>query len=154
MKKTNAVRTLDKMNVDYSLVEYNAGNDVSAAAVAERIGIPLGQIYKTLVVRGDKTGIIIASVPGDRELDLKALAKVSGNKKIEMVALEEIKPLTGYVRGAVSPFGMKKVYKYYLDRSILQYEKIYVSAGAWGLQIFLPSESLIETTKAFVANIC
>ncbi len=153
MKKTNAVRILDKMKIDYTLVEYYTGNDVSALAVAKQIGVLPGHVFKTLVVRGEKTGVLIASIPGDRELDLKALARISGNKKIEMVALNDIKPLTGYIRGAVSPFGIKNKYPYYLDRRVLDQEKIYISAGIRGVQINLSSSSVIENTGALIEEI-
>ena len=116
MKKTNAARMLESSGVSFELWNYEVDpNDVSAKAVAGKIGIPPERIFKTLVARGDKTGVMLACVPGDSELDLKALASVSGNKKVEMVHMKEVLPLTGYIRGGVSPLGTKKVYPVYID---------------------------------------
>ena len=155
MAKTNAARILDRLKISYRLLEYSADeNDLSAASAAKQLGLPAEQIFKTLVADGDKTGIIVASVPGDNELDLKALARLSGNKKIELVPLKELQHLTGYVRGAVSPLGMKKNNPYYLDQHAGNYPFIIISAGIRGLQISLAPEDLIEATKAVTGFLC
>ncbi len=155
MAKTNAARILDRLNLSYRLLEYSADeNDLSASSAAKQLGLPAEQIFKTLVANGDKTGIIVASVPGDNELDLKALARQSGNKKTELVPLKQLQHLTGYVRGAVSPLGMKKDYPYYLDQHALNYPFIVISAGIRGLQISLSPEDLIKATKAVTGFFC
>ncbi len=155
MAKTNAARILDRLNLSYRLLEYSADeNDLSASSAAKQLGLPAEQIFKTLVADGDKTGIIIVSVPGDNELDLKALARQSGNKKIELVPLKKLQHLTGYVRGAVSPLGMKKDYPYYLDQHVLNYPFIVISAGIRGLQISLSPEDLIKATSAVTGFFC
>ena len=118
MKKTNTARFLDRLNIPYQLIEYEVdASDLSAENVAKKINLPLEQVFKTLVARGDKTGVIIACIPGGAELDLKAIAEVSGNKKVEMVSVKEIQSLTGYIRGGVSPIGTKKHYPVYLLKS-------------------------------------
>ena len=153
--KTNAARILDRLNLSYRLLEYSADdNDLSAASAAKKLELPAEQIFKTLVAHGDKTGIIVASVPGDNELDLKALARLSGNKKIELVPLKELQHLTGYVRGAVSPLGIKKDYPYYLDQHARNYPFIIISAGIRGLQISLAPEDLIKATNAVTGPLC
>ncbi len=136
MKKTNAARILERMNIDYRLSEFAVDeSDLSAQNAADKLGLPVEQVFKTLVARGDKTGVVIASIPGNGELNLKALAKLSGNKKVELVPLKEIQQITGYIRGAVSPLGMKNSYPFYLDRDAFNHELITVSAGIRGIQI-------------------
>ena len=116
--KTNAARILDGLGVSYELKEYPVDlDDLSAVHVAEMVGMPIEKVFKTLVARGDKTGVLMACIPGDGELDLKELAAVSGNKRVEMVHLNEVLGLTGYVRGGCSPLGAKKAYPVYLDAS-------------------------------------
>lgn len=154
MKKTNAARILDRNKIEYTLGEYEVDeNDLSAPNVAKKIGMPLEQVFKTLVVRGNKQGILMACIPGGDELDLKALAQVSGNKKAEMVHLKEVNGLTGYIRGGVSPLGAKKDYPVYIDSSILDWDKIAVSAGVRGCQLMLAPQDLIKATKATAAVI-
>lgn len=154
MKKTNAARILDRNKIEYTLGEYEVDeNDLSAPNVAKKIGMPLEQVFKTLVVRGDKQGILMACIPGGDELYLKALAQVSGNKKAEMVHLKEVNGLTGYIRGGVSPLGAKKDYPVYIDSSILDWDKIAVSAGVRGCQLMLAPQDLIKATKATAAVI-
>ena len=116
--------------------------------MAQNVGLPIEQVYKTLVARGDKTGVIIACIPGNHQLHLKGLASLSGNKKVEVVSLKEVQPLTGYIRGGVSPIGMKKHYPVFIDSAIKSHEKIAVSAGLRGLQLFLSPIDLISVTKA------
>lgn len=147
--KTNAARILDQSKISYDLKEYIVDeSDLSAVAVAHKVGLPIEQVYKTLVTRGDKTGVIVACIQGDHELHLKGLATLSGNKKVEVVSLKEVQPLTGYLRGGVSPIGMKKNYPVFIDSDIKNHEKIAVSAGLRGLQLFLSPIDLISVTKA------
>ncbi|MDQ7092994.1 Cys-tRNA(Pro) deacylase [Desulfosporosinus sp. PR] len=154
MRKTNAARILDQMKLSYELKEYPVDeSDLSAVSVAQKVGLPIEQIYKTIVVRGDKTGVLVACIQGDQELYLKGLAALSGNKKVEVVPLKEVQPLTGYIRGGVSPLGMKKSYPTYIDSAVSRQEKVSVSAGLRGLQIFLCPADLISATNARVGEI-
>ena len=141
--KTNALRIIEKLGISYETREYPVDeNDLSATHVADDIGLPWGQVFKTLVVRGDKTGVLLACIPSDRELDLKELARVSGNKKTDLVPLKEVQTLTGYIRGGVSPVGTKKRYPVFLDESALDWPIISVSAGARGCQMLLDPADL------------
>jgi len=154
MKKTNAARILDKINLSYQLKEFTVDkNDMSAENAAEQLGVPLSQVFKTLVTRGDKIGIIVACIPGGSELDLKSLAKLSGNKKVEMVPVKELPKLTGYEKGAVSPLGMKKNYPVYLDDSAYNYSSILVSAGMHGVQLSLAPQDLVKALHANTGEI-
>lgn len=153
-KKTNAARILDEMKISYQLIEYAVDEEhLDAVHVAESVGMPANQVFKTLVVRGDKNGIMFAVIPGDGELDLKALAKVSGNKRAELVPLKEVLPLTGYIRGGCSPLGAKKAYPVYMDSSSNQWKQIAISAGQRGMQIFATPGDLQQATKATVAQL-
>ena len=152
IKKTNASRILDNMKISYRLLEYEVDeNNLDAVHVANTVGMPSSQVFKTLCVNGDKTGVVFACIPGDHELDLKALAKISGNKRAELVALKEVLPLTGYIRGGVSPLGAKKAYPVFLDATASEWNEISISAGQRGLQIILAPSALQTATKAKVA---
>lgn len=154
MKKTNAVRYLDKLKIAYELREYMVDEtDLSAENVAGKVGLPLEQVFKTLAVRGDKTGVMMACIPGGAQLSLKALASASSNKKVEMVSLNEVEPLTGYVRGGVSPIGSKKQYPVFIDESALKFELISVSAGIRGCQIFIAPSGLINAVRATISEL-
>ncbi len=154
MKKTNAARHLDDLKIDYKLVEYEIDEaDLSAESVARKVGLPPEQVFKTLVARGDKTGILMTCIPGNAELDLKAIAEVSDNKNVEMVHVKEIQQLTGYVRGGVSPIGVKKRYPIFLDRSATKFPFISISAGARGSQIFISPGDLIKILNVTVCEI-
>jgi Cys-tRNA(Pro)/Cys-tRNA(Cys) deacylase len=154
MIKTNAARILDRENVRYELREYTVDeNDLSAPHVAEAIGMPADQVFKTLVLRGDRTGVLLASIPANTELDLKGLGAASGNKKVEMVAVKEVLPLTGYIRGGVSPMGLRKAYPYFLDETAEIWDLIAVSAGIRGCQVVLAPADLIRVTGAQIAAI-
>lgn len=154
MRKTNAARLLDKLKIEYEIREYPVDEtDLSAANVARKVGMPAGQVFKTLVVRGDKSGVVMAIVSGEAEIDLKALASISGNKKAEMVHLNEVLPLTGYIRGGVSPLGARRNYPVYLDRAALNWPLISISAGLRGMQIFLKPAELIRATVATLGEI-
>ena len=154
IQKTNAARILDRCGISYELLTYPVDeSDLSAVHVAEVTGIPLERLYKTLVVRGDRTGILMAVVPGGGELDLKAAAAASGNKRAEMVHLKEVFDLTGYVRGGCSPLGAKKAYPVYLDESALAHERICISAGRRGEQIELAPGDLVRAVDAVTVKI-
>ena len=154
MKKTNAARILDTLKISYQMKEYKVDPDnLSADNVAAKIGMPLGQVFKTLVARGDKTGVVMACLPGSGELDLKALAQVSGNKRVEMVHLKEVQGLTGYIRGGVSPLGVKKPYPVYFDDSITDWDVIAVSAGIRGAQLTVAPNDLVRAANGTIASI-
>jgi Cys-tRNA(Pro)/Cys-tRNA(Cys) deacylase len=147
--KTNAVRILDNLNIKYELRDYEVDpEDLSAETVASKVGLPSEQVFKTLVARGDKNGVCLAVIPGNTQLDLKALAKVSGDRKIEVAALKEVQPLTGYIRGGVTALACKKDYPVFVDESIELYDVVSVSAGVRGTQIFLSPADYIVATKA------
>jgi Cys-tRNA(Pro)/Cys-tRNA(Cys) deacylase len=154
MRKTNAARILDNLDIEYSLCEYEVDeSDLSAENVAKKVHLPPEQVFKTLVARGDKTGVLLACVPGDGELDLKAIAAFSGNKKVELVPVKEIQQLTGYIRGGVSPIGARKQYPVYLDERALKFPLIAVSAGIRGCQIFIDPKSLSRAIEAKIGQI-
>ncbi|MBR1421764.1 MAG: Cys-tRNA(Pro) deacylase [Selenomonadaceae bacterium] len=154
VNKTNAARILDRLGIQYDLVTYEVDEeDLSAIHVAEITGMDISMIFKTLVSRGDRSGIIFAVIPGGLEVDLKLLASASGNKRVELVPLKEVLPLTGYIRGGCSPLGAKKNYPVYLDSRAMDLEKISISAGKRGEQIILKPSDLIQATQATVAEI-
>jgi len=154
MKKTNAARLLESLNIDFKLIEYEVDeSDLSAESVAKKVGLPPEQVFKTLVARGDRIGVLMACIPGHAELDLKAIATVSGNKKVEMVHVKEIQQLTGYIRGGVSPIGTKKRYPIFLDESGMKFPFISISAGARGSQIFISPKDLINALDVKVYRI-
>lgn len=152
--KTNACRILDKLQILYSLHPYEWDEDhLDTATVAARVGIAEEHMYKTLVLRGDKTGILIACIPGHLELNLKELASISGNKKVEMIPVKDIQNVTGYIRGGVSPLGMKKKYPLYIDTSVVSLDQVSISAGRRGLQIFLKGSDLVTASEGIVSPI-
>ena len=141
--KTNAVRILERAGIAYDLREYAVDEgDLTAPQVAAAIGMPPEQVFKTLVVRGDRTGVLLACIPANAELDLKALAAASGNKKVEMSPLKEVQALTGYIRGGVSPVGTKKPYPVFLEETADLWDVIAVSAGIRGCQMLLAPDDL------------
>ena len=143
--KTNAVRLLDKEKIEYKLIPYQVDeSDLSAIHVAEQLHEPGEQVFKTLVLKGDKSGYFVCIIPGAEELDLKAAAKISGNKSCDMIPMKELINITGYIRGACSPIGMKKLFPTYIDKSYEVFEYIYISAGKRGLQIQLNPLDLIQ----------
>jgi len=152
--KTNAARILDAAGVVYEIRGYEVNeDDLSAPHVAEAIGMPPEQVFKTLVARGDRSGVVMASIPANSELDLKALAAASGNKKVELVAVKEVLGLTGYIRGGVSPVGTKKPYPFYLDETAQLWDTISVSAGMRGKQMLVAPRDLLRVTGAVYAAI-
>ncbi len=148
MKKTNASRILDKLKIPYEILEYEVDEqDLGAENAAKKMSQPLKQVFKTLVIRGDRTGILVACIPGGGGLNLKALASISGNKKVEMIHLKEIKLLTGYIRGGVSPLAMKKNYPAYIDESAFQFPFIIFCAGVRGLQLKVNPNDLLKAIR-------
>jgi Cys-tRNA(Pro)/Cys-tRNA(Cys) deacylase len=147
MTKTNAARILERHGIKYELLAYEADeSDLSAIAVAVKLKQNIEQVFKTLVLRGDKSGILICIIPGAEEVDLKKAAHLSGNKSAALVPMKEIFDLTGYIRGGCSPIGMKKNYPTFIDESCILYDFIFVSAGIRGLQLKIKPEDLIKVT--------
>lgn len=154
IEKTNAARLLDKAKISYNLIPYEFDeNDLAAQHVAESLGQPIERVFKTLVLHGDRTGHVVCVVPGNGEVDLKALAKLSGNKKVEMIAMKDLLSVTGYIRGGCSPVGMKKRFPTYFHSTALDFETIYVSAGVRGLQIEIAPDDLIGFVGAIVGDV-
>lgn len=149
--KTNAARVLDSLGIRYELRAYEVDpDDLTAETVAKKVGLPAEQVFKTLVARGDKNGVCLAVVPGNAELDLKALARLTGDSKSETVSLKEVQPLTGYIRGGVTAFACKKDYPVFADETIELFDVISISAGQRGLQILLSPADYVRATKARV----
>lgn len=149
IEKTNAARLLDKAGVKYALVPYDVDeSDLAAAHVAESLSEPIERVFKTLVLHGDRTGYIVCVVPGDTEIDLKVLAKASGNKKVEMIPMKDLLSVTGYIRGGCSPIGMKKKFPTFINSTAMDYSTIFISAGVRGLQIEIAPSDLINQTSA------
>ena len=154
IEKTNAARLLDKARIEYNLIPYEFDeNDLAAQHVADSLGQDIACVFKTLVLHGDRTGHIVCVVPGNMEVNLKSLAKVSGNKKVEMIAMKDLLTVTGYIRGGCSPIGMKKKFPTYFHSTALEQEKIYVSAGVRGLQIEIAPSALKNFVGAEVADV-
>ena len=152
--KTNVARLLDKAKVKYELIPYEVDeNDLSAIHVAESLGEDIEQVFKTLVLHGDKSGYFVCVIPGEHELNLKMAAKVSGNKKCDLIPMKDLLPLTGYIRGGCSPLGMKKRFPTFIHESCLEFPYIYVSAGVRGLQIKLAAPDLIKESNAQVCQL-
>lgn len=154
MSKTNAARVLDRLGIVYELREYEVDeNDLTAETVARKVGLPAEQVFKTLVARGDKTGVLLAVVPGDAELDLKALARASGDRKTDVVALKEVQPLTGYIRGGVTALACKKDYPVFADETLELFDVVSISSGQRGTQILLAPADYLRAASAKVAPI-
>ena len=151
INKTNAARLLDKAKIAYELIPYEVDeNDLSAIHVADSLGENIEQVFKTLVLHGDKNGHFVCVIPGEHEVDLKLAAKASGNKKCDLIPMKELLPLTGYIRGGCTPIGMKKTFSTYIHESCLNYPYIYISAGQRGLQLKLDPNDLIKEVHAEV----
>jgi Cys-tRNA(Pro)/Cys-tRNA(Cys) deacylase len=152
--KTNAVRLLERLGVPFELRPYEVDpDDLAAETVARKVGLPPEQVFKTLVARGDKHGVCLAVVPGNCELDLKALGKVTGDKKIDTVPLKEVEPLTGYIRGGVTALACKKAYPVYLDETAQLFDVISISAGMRGLQVLIAPDDYTRIVEARVVPI-
>ena len=154
INKTNVARLLDKAKVQYELIPYEVDeNDLSAIHVAASLGEDIDRVFKTIVLHGDKSGYFVCVIPGEHEIDLKLAAKVSGNKKCELLPLKELLPTTGYIRGGCSPIGMKKHFPTYIHESAVQYDYIYVSAGQRGLQVKIAPQDLLREARAEYAKL-
>ena len=152
--KTNAVRMLEEAGIHFELREYEVDpDDLTAETVARKIGLPAEQVFKTLVVRGDRNGVCLAVIPGDAELNLKALAKATGDRKVELALLKEVQPLTGYIRGGVTALAAKREFPVYLDESAILYDVISISAGVRGTQILLKPDDYIRVIRATTVEI-
>lgn len=153
-EKTNAARLLDKAGISYDLIPYEFDeNDLAAQHVADSLGQPIERVFKTLVLHGDRSGHLVCVIPGNGEVDLKALAKVSGNKKVEMIAMKDLLAVTGYIRGGCSPVGMKKKFPTYFDATAADHEKITVSAGVRGAQMLVERETLVRFVDGMLIDI-
>jgi Cys-tRNA(Pro)/Cys-tRNA(Cys) deacylase len=154
MSKTNACRILDSLGIHYELREYRIDpEDLSAENVAAKVGLPPVQVFKTLAVRGDRNGVSVAVIPGSYELDFKALARLTGDRKIEMLPLKEVQSVTGYIRGGVTALGMKKEYPVFADETMELWERVCVSAGQRGMQILIAPADYLRATGATVGEI-
>jgi len=152
--KTNAARLLDTLGIRYELRDYDVDpEDLSAETVAAKVGLPPEQVFKTLVARGDRTGVLMAVVPGNGELDLKALARLSGDRKVDTVPLKELQPLTGYIRGGVTALGGKKEYPVFVDETLELFDVVAVSAGVRGTQLVLAPADYLRVTQGKVGPI-
>lgn len=154
VEKTNAARLLDRAKIAYELVPYRVDEEhLAATHVAEQLGEDIATVFKTLVLKGDRTGYFVCVVPGDHEVDLKAAAKISANKKADLIPMKELLPVTGYIRGGCSPIGMKKAFPTYIHASASEHPFIYISAGVRGLQLKLAPADLAAYVRAAFAEI-
>jgi Cys-tRNA(Pro)/Cys-tRNA(Cys) deacylase len=152
--KTNAARILDRLKIDYDILEYEVDpDDLAAESTADKLGLPHNQVFKTLVTRGDRNGVCLAVIPGNGQLNLKALAKLAGDRKTETVALKEVQPLTGYLRGGVTALGTKKDYPVYVDESMLTFDKVAVSAGKRGVMLWLTPQNYLASTEGITGSL-
>ena len=155
IEKTNAARLLDSAGIAYELIPYRVDeSDLAATHVAEELGEDIATVFKTLVLRGDRTGHFVCVVPGDCEVDLKAAARISGNKKCDLIPMKELLPVTGYIRGGCSPIGMRKPFPTFIHATCDDHPYIYISAGVRGLQIKIAPAELVRFTGASVAPLC
>lgn len=154
IEKTNAARLLDRAKIAYELIPYTVDEDnLAATHVADELGEDIATVFKTLVLRGDRTGHFVCVVPGDKEVDLKLAARVSGNKWAELIPMKELLPTTGYIRGGCSPLGMKRRFPTFIDHSAEQHPRIYISAGIRGLQIAIAPSDLTTIVEATLAEL-
>ena len=154
IEKTNAARLLDRAGIGYELVPYAVDEEhLAATHVAEQLGEPIECVFKTLVLRGDRTGLFVCVVPGDHEVDLKAAARVSGNKKADLIPMKELLTSTGYVRGGCSPVGMKKLLPTFFHSTVADHPFIYVSAGVRGLQLKVAPQALVAFVGGALAEL-
>ena len=154
IQKTNVARLLDKAKIPYELVPYTVDeNNLAADHVAEELGEDINQVFKTLILHGDRSGHFVCVVPGNTEVDLKKAAKAAGAKKAEMIPMKDLLPLTGYIRGGCSPIGMKKPFPTFFHQSALDFDVIYVSAGVRGLQLKINPQDLISYVRANVTDL-
>ena len=153
-KKTNAARLLDQLRIVYELIPYEVDeNDLGATHIAAQLGQPIERLFKTLVLRGDRTGLFVCVIPGAEEVDLKKAAKVTGNKKVEMIHVKELLPLTGYIRGGCSPIGMKKALLTLFHQSVMDFDSVFCSAGQRGLQFRIAPADLVRAAHGTIADL-
>ena len=154
IEKTNAARLLDRAKIKYDLIPYIVDeHDLAATHVAEQLGEDIATVFKTLVLHGDKSGYFVCVIPGDQEVNLKAAAKISGNKKCDLIPMKDLLPTTGYIRGGCTPIGMKKIFPTFIHETCLEYDNIYISAGVRGLQIKINPKDLISYTRAEISDL-
>ena len=154
INKTNAARLLDAASIDYELIPYEVDEtDLGAQHIADQLGEDIEQVFKTLVLEGDKTGHCVCVIPGAEEVDLKKAARVSGNKKADLIPMKELLPTTGYIRGGCSPVGMKKPFPTYIDETCILHDYIYVSAGVRGLQFKIDPQTLVDFVEADIVDL-
>ena len=154
ISKTNAARLLDRAKIKYELVPYIVDeNNLAANHIAEQLNEDIRQVFKTLVLHGDRTGYFVCVIPGNDEVDCKKAAKVSGNKKADLIPMKELLPVTGYIRGGCSPIGMKKAFPTFFHLTCKDFDYIYVSAGVRGLQLKISAENLVEYVGAEIADL-
>lgn len=152
--KTNAARLLDKAGIEYELIPYQVDeDDLSAAHLAGQLGEDVRQVFKTLVLRGERTGLFVCVVPGDSEVDLKKAARAAGDKKADLIPMKELLPATGYIRGGCSPIGMKKPFPTFIHDTCKEFPRIYISAGMRGLQIKIAPADLLSYTGATICDL-
>ncbi|MCE1207777.1 MAG: Cys-tRNA(Pro) deacylase [Spirochaetia bacterium] len=152
-QKTNAIRFLESKAVDFDILEYEVDEDVSAVHVAEKLNMDPDQIFKTIVLKGERTGYFVCIIPGSCEIDLRKAAKAIGDKSCDLIPLKDLEPLTGYIRGACSPFGMKKKFPTFLDETASMFDRISVSAGKRGMQIFIAPGALAQLAEADMVDL-
>lgn len=154
INKTNAARLLDQQKIAYDLIPYIVDEDnLGAQHIADQLGEEIQQVFKTLVLKGDKNGYFVCVVPGNAEIDLKKAAKATGNKKCDLIAVKELPPLTGYIRGGCSPIGMKKAFPTFYHESLVLYPYIYISAGIRGLQIKIAPQDLVKVSRGMIVDL-
>ena len=154
IEKTNAARLLDRAKIAYELIPYTVDEEnLAATHVAEELGEDIAQVFKTLILRGDRTGHFVCVIPGDKEVDLKSAARVSSNKKCDLIPMKDLLPTTGYIRGGCSPIGMKKPFPTFIHATALDFDHIFISAGVRGLQIKIAPAALIDFVGASVAEL-
>lgn len=154
INKTNAARLLDQLKIQYELIPYEVDEEhLGAEHTAEVLGEPIERIFKTLVLRGDRTGLFVCVIPGAEEVDLKKAAKVTSNKKVEMIHVKELLPLTGYIRGGCSPIGMKKALPTWFHETVMDYDTVFCSAGQRGLQFRIAPNDLLRAAKGTLADL-
>jgi Cys-tRNA(Pro)/Cys-tRNA(Cys) deacylase len=151
--KPNTARILDAAQIEYELVEYTVDEHIDAVSVANKIGADPDRVFKTLVAKGEKSGVEVFCIPGGAELDLKKAARLTGNKRVEMVPADSLKELTGYIRGGCSPIGMKRSYRIHIEETAILYPRIFISAGLIGMQLEINAEDLSNITDATLADL-
>lgn len=155
LPKTNAARLLDQAGIAYKLIPYEVDpSDLSAIHVAEQLGEDVACVFKTLVLQGDRIGFFVCVIPASHEIDLKLVARVTGNKKCDLIPQKELLPLTGYIRGGCTPIGMKRPFPVYIHQTCMEYEHIYISAGVRGMQLCLAANDLVSLIHATVCTLC